>query len=222
MTTTADVSAYEAPTQRKLHFGNLLFGQGVVDRMAAAGAWPLSALLLLLRLWIAEPFLRAGLARLNSWDFQPDAFRDFHPVPGLAPEIAAPVTVAAELILPVLLVLGLFARPAALGLAIMAATILFVVGSTPEGQAANIANAAEQLPWIVVGLLLFVTGPGFFSHDQVIADHSVNPKDDIGVGSLAGGFVAMLVCQALLLYWLFARIVEGAALKLFPQGPQIF
>lgn len=220
--TTADVSAYTAPPRKDMSFGNLLFGQGVIDRLPAAGAWPASVALLVLRLWLAEAFLRAGLARLNSWDFQTDAFRDFHPVPGLSPEVAAPLTVTAELILPVLLVLGLFARPAALGLAVMAAMIFFVVGSTPEAQAANIPNAAEQLPWLFIGLLLAVTGPGFFSHDQLLADQSVNRGDDTAQVSVAGGVIAIVIVQGLLIAWLIARIVEGAALRIFPQGPSIF
>jgi putative oxidoreductase len=220
--TTADVSAYSAPPRKDMSFGNLLFGQGVVDRLPAAGAWAASLVLVLLRLWIAEPFLRAGLARLNSWDFQVDAFRDFHPVPGLSPSIAAPVTVTAELVLPVLVVLGLFGRLAGLGLAVMAATIFFVVGATPEAQASNIPNAAEQLPWVFVGLLLFLTGPGYLSHDQLVADHSVGRGGEEAKLSVGGGVAGIVVVQALLIAWLLARIVEGAALKLFPQGPQIF
>jgi len=86
----------------------------------------------------------------------------------LDPVVAAYITTAAEITLPVLLVFGFFGRWAALGLAIMAATIFFIVGQTPAGLQNGISIASEQFPWMFVGLALFVIGPGRVSIDYGI------------------------------------------------------
>jgi len=145
-----------------------LFGAGLVDRMAALPAWALSAVLLVARLWLAEPFFKAGTQRLQTWDSQAFLFEYIHPVPFLSPGFAAFVTTAGEILLPVTLALGLLGRLSALGLAVMAATIFFVVGQTPQGQENGIAIAAEQLPWMLVGLAILVVGPGRIAIDEAI------------------------------------------------------
>lgn len=114
------------------------------------------------RFYLALPFWNAGNVRLSSWDSQAFLFEYEHPLPILSPSMAAWVTTAAELVLPILLIVGLFGRLAALGLGIMAATIYFVIGGA-------YAIGAEQFPWMAVGLLLFLTGPGRISLDHVIA-----------------------------------------------------
>ena len=147
---------------------HLVFGAGVVDRLSDMVAWAVSVVLLGARIWLALPFFNAGLARVENWGSQTFLFQHIHPVPFLSPSLAAPVTTAGELALPVLLVIGLFGRFAGLGLAVMAATIYFIVGQTPQGIENGIAVASEQIPWILVGLLLFVTGPGRLSLDHLI------------------------------------------------------
>ncbi|MCA8931674.1 MAG: DoxX family membrane protein [Rhodospirillaceae bacterium] len=138
-----------------------VFGAGPLDRLGAAPAWALSAVLLAARLYLALPFWRAGLVRVDQWAAQTYLFGQVHPLPGVPPLAAAYITTAAEIALPILLVLGLLGRFAALGLAAMAATIYFVIGG-------NFAMANEQFPWMAVGLLLFLTGPGRISADQVV------------------------------------------------------
>ena len=139
----------------------LLFGAGPLDRVDRVPAWILSVLLLAARFYIAIPFWRAGQVRYERWDDQAFLFEHVHPLPWLSPNTAALVTTGAELILPVLVVLGLFGRFAGLGLGIMAATIFFVIGG-------NFANAAEQFPWMAMGVLIFIAGPGRISLDQAI------------------------------------------------------
>lgn len=120
------------------------------------------------RLWLAWPFFHSGTLRLAHWNGQAYLFEHVHPVPLLPPPLAAVVTTAAELSLPVALAFGLLTRPAALGLAVMAATIYFVIGQTPEGVENGIAVASEQLPWMAVGLALLLTGGGPASLDAVL------------------------------------------------------
>lgn len=146
----------------------LIFGRGPFDRLADMPAWILGLILLAPRIWLALPFWKAGNIRVNSFDRQPLFFQAIHPVPFLDPVTAAYVTTAAEITLPVLLVFGFFGRWAALGLAIMAATIYFIVGQTEQGLANGIAIASEQFPWMLVGLALFIIGPGRVSIDYGI------------------------------------------------------
>lgn len=139
-----------------------------------AARWPQPArlvgglVLLVARFWLGWAFLQTGLHRLSTWGSQDFLFSSIHPVPFVPAAIAAPVTTAAELVLPVALILGLLARPAALGLAAMAAVIYFVVGQTPQGIENGIAIAAEQFPWMAVGLLLALLGAGPFSLDALL------------------------------------------------------
>ena len=139
----------------------LVFGSGVLDRLPNLWAWIVSVVLLAPRVYLAVPFWNAGQARIDSWAFQATLFETVHPLPLLPPTVAAYVTTGFELLLPILLILGLFGRFAALGLAVMAATIYFVIGGA-------FAIPSEQFPWMAVGLLLFIVGPGRLSVDEVI------------------------------------------------------
>ena len=149
-------------------FFGAVFGGGVPSWLQPLASWVDSLVLLGGRLWLAYPFFIAGRARLNDWGSQEFYFSDIHPVPFLDPGIAAIVTTTGELSLSILLAVGLFGRFAGAGLAIMAATIFFIVGATPEGMASGIRVAHEQIPWMVVGLLLFRLGPGMISVDYLI------------------------------------------------------
>ncbi len=153
-----------APSQEQTRFGLLilLFGGGVTDRLPPLWEGLVSGFLVLVRFFVALPFFSAGLARINNWGSQGFLFEYEHPLPLLGPATAATVTTAAELILPALLVLGLFGRLAGLGLAAMAATILVFIGGA-------YAIPAEQVPWILAGLTVAVLGPGRLSLDNTVA-----------------------------------------------------
>lgn len=138
--------------------------------VGAAGPvrWGCAVLLLLGRLWLAWPFATAGWHRVFTWDSQAFLFTDVHPVPFLPAVTAAPLTTGAEIVLSLLLALGLAGRVGAAGLAVMSAVLFLVIGRTPEGIENGIAIAAEQIPWIMVGLVLFLTGPGLLSLDAAL------------------------------------------------------
>ena len=145
----------------------LIFGAGPLDRVEGAPAWILSLALLAARIYLAVPFWNAGQARLANWDSQAWLFdpanAEFgaHPLPLLSPMQAAYITTFSELALPILLILGLLGRFAGLGLGVMAATIFFVIGGI-------FAIAQEQFPWMALGLLIFLVGPGRLSADYAI------------------------------------------------------
>jgi putative oxidoreductase len=86
-------------------------------------------LFLAIRLWMADIFLRSGLLKIRNPSGAIYLFTDVHPVPFLAPWLAAYLVTTIELVCPVLLVLGLAARLAALPMLAMALVIQFVIGS---------------------------------------------------------------------------------------------
>ncbi|MBM5571126.1 MULTISPECIES: DoxX family protein [Deefgea] len=81
---------------------------------------PLNALApsadLLVRLYIAKIFFLSGLSKISNWENTLYLFSDEYHVPLLSPQLAAIAGTAGELILPILLVLGLFTRLSAVGL----------------------------------------------------------------------------------------------------------
>lgn len=76
-----------------------------------------------IRIWLAQGFLRLGI--LKTTDPEPTVwlFTFVQPIPGIAPETAASVLTAIELIAPVLLLFGLSSRLAALALLLSAALL---------------------------------------------------------------------------------------------------
>lgn len=134
------------------------------------GAIPRSLPLLALRLALAVPFYFSGLTKWNGFlnlsdgaiflfvdEFRLHIFgNEFHyPFPLAAATLAG----IAEIALPVLLVLGLFSRFAALGLLIMTGVIQLTV---PEGW------ANFHLPWAAMAFALVVFGPGRIALDSFL------------------------------------------------------
>jgi putative oxidoreductase len=129
--------------------------------------WPLDALQpplsLLGRLYVAQAFFLSGLTKLRDWDTTLALFNDEYHVPLLPPEWAAAMGTCGEIGLPVLLVLGLGGRFAALGLS--------VVNVVAVLSLADIAPAALQqhISWGIVLATLAVFGAGRWSADCWLA-----------------------------------------------------
>jgi putative oxidoreductase len=115
---------------------------------------------LLARLYVAQVFFLSGLTKIRDWDITLSLFMDEYKVPLLPPALAAVMGTAGELVLPVLLVLGLGGRFAALGLSVV--NVVAVV------SLAEIAPAAMQqhVFWgaLLAGIAIF--GSGRFSADH--------------------------------------------------------
>ncbi len=118
--------------------------------------------LLAARLYVAQVFFLSGLTKLRDWGTTVALFTDEYKVPLLSPQLAAVSGTAGELVLPVMLVLGLGGRFAALG--------LFVVNAVAVIALADIPPAAMQqhVFWgaLLAGLAVF--GPGKWSLDAVV------------------------------------------------------
>jgi putative oxidoreductase len=116
-----------------------------------------------LRLWVAKAFWDSGMAKIASWDSTLLLFTYEYQVPLLPPAFAALLATAAELGLPVLLVLGLAGRFAAFGLFVLN---LVAVISYPALMAEGIAM---HIAWGVVLFALLLRGPGRMSFDHPIS-----------------------------------------------------
>ena len=80
---------------------------------------------LLIRLWIAQAFWVSGIVKLNDWDAALNLAANEYPVTWMHPHTAAYIGVAVELLGPVLLVLGLGTRLAALALGMLSLVIQY-------------------------------------------------------------------------------------------------
>ena len=141
----------------------LITGEKVVAPLRRFSTCILSPLYdLAARLYLAYAFGVSGLGRLESyrngsWDDQVFLFTEEHPVPFVSGEIAAPLTTGAELLLPFLLIIGLFNRFAAAGLFVMALTI----------ELTYLSNFQHWL-WMALAASIFVKGGGALSLDTLL------------------------------------------------------
>ncbi|WP_025373854.1 DoxX family protein [Advenella mimigardefordensis] len=132
---------------------------------------------MLLRLAIAVPFLKSGLLK---WDdflqlnetviyLFTDEFR-LH-LPGgpyafPAPALVAFLAACGEVFLPLLLILGLGTRLAALGIVLMTIVIQITV---PEGWPVH-------LTWVAIALAIAAFGPGRLSVDYLLGDRRLRSR----------------------------------------------
>lgn len=132
-------------------------------RSAAGGLSFLSPVIdLALRIWVGTAFFKSGLTKIESWDSTLYLFNNEYHVPLLPPELAAYLGTAAELGLPILLVLGLAGRFAAGALFIF--NIVAVISYPDLGE----VGLKDHQVW---GLMLLVTllhGPGRLAIDHVL------------------------------------------------------
>lgn len=120
-------------------------------------AVPYSLLAIPLRLAIATVFWNSAMTKLANWQTALALFADEYKLPLLPPDVAAYMSVSIELATPVLLVLGLLTRPAALVLLGMTSVIeIFVY---PQAWPTHIQ-------WAAMLLVLLCRGAGTFSLDH--------------------------------------------------------
>ncbi|WP_310388908.1 DoxX family protein [Roseateles sp.] len=140
-------------------------GSGVGQRssmptaLRAALSHAQSLALLLARLYVAKAFFLSGLTKLRDWETTLALFESEYAVPLLSPELAAWLGTGGELILPVLLVLGLAGRFAALGLSVV--NVMAVLSLSDIAPAALVGH---QL-WGVLLLAVALWGAGRWSLD---------------------------------------------------------
>lgn len=135
----------------------------LTDRVRRAVGWlervPHTVLALPLRLAVATVFWYSAMTKLADWNAALQLFREDYQLPLLAPELAAYLAVSIELTAPVLLVLGLATRPAALVLLCM--TTVIEVFVYPQAWPTHIQ-------WAAMLLVLLCRGAGKMSLDYLL------------------------------------------------------
>jgi putative oxidoreductase len=136
---------------------------GALNADAARAIDRLQPLLALaMRLYVASVFLRSGMIKVQSWTSTLALFENEYHVPLLSPTLAAYLGTAAELGLPILLILGLGTRLATL--ALFAFNIVAVI-SYPD---LSDAGLKDHMLWGALLLVLFVYGPGKIALDRLL------------------------------------------------------
>lgn len=142
-----------------------------------ADCWPTNLFLkpltlLAFRLYVAWMFFTSGLVKIQSWFSTIALFETEYQVPLLSPELAAYLATGAELILPVLLALGLLARPAALGLFVvnLVAVIAYPYLWTVDGA----GGFWQHMTWGAMLWVVFVFGPAQWSVDYWLTRRLAN------------------------------------------------
>jgi putative oxidoreductase len=132
----------------------------LVDRaISLLDSVPYTLLALPLRVGAAAVFWNSSQAKLANWDTTIELFTEDYKVPLLPPEIAANMALSIELITPVLLVLGLLTRAAALVLLGMTTVIEIFVFPLAW---------PTHIQWAAMLLMLLCRGPGKLSLDHVL------------------------------------------------------
>ena len=122
-------------------------------------AVPYTLLAIPLRLALATVFWNSAVAHLANWQTTLYLFGDEYKVPLLPPDLAATMAVSIEVSTPVLLVLGLLTRPAALVL--LGMTTVIEVFVYPQAWPTHIQ-------WAAMMLVLLCRGPGKLSLDYLV------------------------------------------------------
>jgi putative oxidoreductase len=115
---------------------------------------------LVARAYVAHVFFLSGLTKIRDWDTTLALFTDEYKVPFLPPALAAVMGTGGELVLPVLLLLGLGGRFAALGLSVV--NVVAVLSLEEIAPAAF----SQHVLWgsLLAGLAIY--GSGSFALDR--------------------------------------------------------
>ena len=142
-----------------------LIGTGIaLARTAIAGLETYLApmLDLAIRIWVGMVFFQSGLTKIQSWDTTLSLFENEYAVPLLPPQLAAYMGTAAELALPIFLVLGLGGRLSAAALFVF--NIVAVLSYPDLGE----VGLKDHQYWGLLLLIPLLHGPGRISIDHFI------------------------------------------------------
>ena len=124
--------------------------------------WLAHGLGLGIRLLLASIFFQAGLTKIASWSSTLALFEYEYEVPLLPPELAAWLGTGAELFFPVLLVIGLGTRFAALALFAFNAVAVLSYPALSE------VGLKDHQYWGLLLLVVALYGPGKLALDHLI------------------------------------------------------
>jgi putative oxidoreductase len=133
--------------------------QSAVDKMLY---YFTPVLLLFTRLWVASVFLKSGYLKITTWDSTLYLFEEEYQVPIIPWELAAYLGTAAEIILPIVMILGLLTRPMA------AVLFIFNIMAVVSYPALWDGGFYDHQLWGLMILINVVWGAGFFSVDHLL------------------------------------------------------
>nr|WP_207786019.1 DoxX family protein [Altererythrobacter segetis] len=125
------------------------------DRLAilASRLLPMSLLLLIMRFGIAAIFFLSGRTKVDGWftisDSAYELFESEYALPLIPPHAAAIGATISEHVFPILLVLGLFTRYAAL--ALLGMTLVIEIFVYPDAWPTHLSWTGLMLPLIALG-----------------------------------------------------------------------
>jgi len=116
---------------------------------------------LLARVYVGLEFFRSGMTKIEDFETAVEMFEEEWVIPLLSPQVAAVLATVGELVLPALLILGLFTRFAAAGLFVMAVVIEFVVF---KGS----GEYTQHYYWMIIFALLVSYGGDKLALDNLL------------------------------------------------------
>lgn len=149
-----------------MNTGSLRFFCQASNKLTQLMNWIADPIALLIRLYLFNIFFRSGLLKIMAWQSTLTLFEYEYKVPFVSPLTAAYLGTAAELILPVFVLLGLGARlPALLFFIFNVTNVLFYpLLLTPE----YVCAMKDHLIWgILIGIIVLY-GPGKWSLDYLL------------------------------------------------------
>ncbi len=138
----------------------------ISNKLTEALDWCASLFSLLIRLYIAKVFVWSGWLKITSWSSTVYLFEHEFKVFLLPPALAAYIGTAAEILLPIFMLIGIGARLPALGLFIfnIFSVVSYPLLLTPEYACA----LKDHVLWgSLIAVILFY-GHGRFSLDHLI------------------------------------------------------
>src|SRR6266542_1594213 len=153
---------------------------GLIERaIAFLDQIPYSLIALTARIFPAAVFWQSGQTKLEGWHLSDNAiylFREEYKLPLIDPVIAAHLATVAEHFVPILLVLGLATRFAAL--ALLGMTLVIEIFVYPDAW-------PTHGTWAACFLILIARGAGAWSLDQIIKTRVAHPPSPLyGGGSV--------------------------------------
>lgn len=124
--------------------------------------WCAPVVLLAVRIIPAMAFFKSGLTKIQSWDSTLYLFEEEYQVPFLPFELAAYTGTAAELILPPILLLGLFTRLSS------GALFLFNIVAVVSYPFIWAGGFYDHQLWAMMLIVSVIWGPGKLSVDHLL------------------------------------------------------
>jgi len=122
-----------------------------------------------LRFYVGWQFLHAGIIKIQNWQGTLELFHTEYHVPLLPPDLAAYMGAGGELFLPGLLFIGLFTRPAAVGLLFVNAMAVISYPQLWDFDCPAAIN--DHFYWGIMLVTIFVFGAGKFSIDGALKNY---------------------------------------------------